>query len=180
MNLILILFFIFIGSSGHSCFLKRRLLLVPTQTFPRAMLDTTVSWIQIFRCRFKGSWRLHRHHLWWWFFPTQTIIKLKDSGTSVILHKCFQLSHVFFFLISFPSGPSHPCGEAFFTLVDAVSSGGHIKTESLLGVPSVLSEDQSGIDAAVEMAKRVDTVWLGRLCYKSFLKVKPPCDVSVT
>lgn len=62
------------------------------------------------------------------------------------------------FFFKKPSGPSHPCGEAFFTLVDAVSSGGHIKTESLLGVPSVLSEDQSGIDAAVEMAKRVDTV----------------------
>lgn len=57
-------------------------------------------------------------------------------------------------------GPSHPCGDHFFTLVDAVSNGGHIKTESLLGVPSVLSEDQSGIDAAVEMAKRVDTVLL--------------------
>ena len=57
-------------------------------------------------------------------------------------------------------GPSHPCGR-FFTLVDAVSNGGQVKTESIAGVPSVLSEDQSGIDAAVEMAKRVDTVLLG-------------------
>eukprot|EP00435_Cladocopium_sp_Y103_P040526 s2108_g11.t1 len=56
-------------------------------------------------------------------------------------------------------GPSHPCGR-FFTLVDAVSNGGQVKTESIAGVPSVLSEDQSGIDAAVEMAKRVDTVLL--------------------
>lgn len=36
-----------------------------------------------------------------------------------------------------------------------------MKTESIAGVPSVLSEDQSGIDAAVEMAKKVDTVLLG-------------------
>ena len=57
-------------------------------------------------------------------------------------------------------GPSHPCGH-FFTLVDAVSKGGQVKTESIAGVPSVLSEDQSGIDAAVEMAKKVDTVLLG-------------------
>lgn len=56
-------------------------------------------------------------------------------------------------------GPSHPCGH-FFTLVDAVSKGGQVKTESIAGVPSVLSEDQSGIDAAVEMAKKVDTVLL--------------------
>lgn len=65
------------------------------------MLDTTVSWIQIFRCRFKGSWRLHRHHLWWWFFPTQTIIKLKDSGTSVICNICFQFWAMFFFFKSY-------------------------------------------------------------------------------
>jgi hypothetical protein len=45
--------------------------------------------------------------------------------------------------------------------VDAVSKGGQVKTESIAGVPSVLSEDQSGIDAAVEMAKKVDTVLLG-------------------
>ena len=36
-----------------------------------------------------------------------------------------------------------------------------MKTESIAGVPSVLSEDQSGIDAAVEMAKKADTVLLG-------------------
>lgn len=45
--------------------------------------------------------------------------------------------------------------------MDAVSKGGQVKTESIAGVPSVLSEDQSGIDAAVEMAKKVDTVLLG-------------------
>eukprot|EP00438_Fugacium_kawagutii_P019650 Skav232823 [mRNA] locus=scaffold614:684140:687934:- [translate_table: standard] len=58
-----------------------------------------------------------------------------------------------------PASPKHPCGR-FFTLVDAVSNGGRVKTQSIAGVPSVLSEDQSGIDAAVEMAKKVDTVIL--------------------
>ena len=84
------------------------------------------------------------------FFSNSRTHQTKMDSCSVNLHV--------FFLKNLTSGPSHPCGEHFFTLVDAVSNGGHIKTESLLGVPSVLSEDQSGIDAAVEMAKRVEIV----------------------
>ena len=55
-------------------------------------------------------------------------------------------------------GPQRPCGN-FNTLVDAVSNGG-VKVEGLAGVPSVLSEDQSGIQEAVELAGKVDTVLL--------------------
>ena len=36
-----------------------------------------------------------------------------------------------------------------------------MKTVSVAGVPNVLSEDQSGIPAAVEAAKKADTVRLG-------------------
>ncbi|CAJ1441850.1 unnamed protein product [Effrenium voratum] len=57
-------------------------------------------------------------------------------------------------------GPSHPCGDRFYTLVDAVSRNGQVKTVSVAGVPNVLSEDQSGIPAAVEAAKKADTVLL--------------------
>ncbi|CAE7387994.1 BXL6 [Symbiodinium necroappetens] len=57
-------------------------------------------------------------------------------------------------------GPKHPCGNRFYTLLDALSSEGQVKTVSALGVPTVLSEDQSGIPAAVELAKGADTVVL--------------------
>ncbi|CAE7266592.1 BXL3 [Symbiodinium sp. CCMP2456] len=57
-------------------------------------------------------------------------------------------------------GPKHPCGNRFYTLLDALSSEGQVKTVSALGVPNVLSEDQSGIPAAVELAKHADTVVL--------------------
>ena len=57
-------------------------------------------------------------------------------------------------------GPDHPCGNLFYTLVDALSSGGQVRTVSALGVPTVLSEDQSGIPAAVQLAQSADTVVL--------------------
>lgn len=57
-------------------------------------------------------------------------------------------------------GPNNPCDGKFWTLVDAVSSSGKVKTSSVLGVPNVLSEDQSGIPDAVKMAKSADTVVL--------------------
>merc|ERR1712159_619431 len=57
-------------------------------------------------------------------------------------------------------GPSNVCGGKFWTLVDALSQGGKVKTVSTHGVPNVKSEDQSGIPAAVQMAKDADTVVL--------------------
>lgn len=57
-------------------------------------------------------------------------------------------------------GPSNVCGGHFWTLVDALAQGGQIKTVSTSGVPNVLSEDQSGIPAAVRMAQTADTVVL--------------------
>lgn len=55
-------------------------------------------------------------------------------------------------------GPSHPCGGKFWTLVDAIQQ--YAPVETLLGVPSVLSGDTSGIPAAVAMAAAADTVVL--------------------
>lgn len=57
-------------------------------------------------------------------------------------------------------GPNNVCGGDFWTLVDAASQGGKVKTVTTPGVPNVLSEDQSGIAAAVQMAKDADTVIL--------------------
>ena len=58
-------------------------------------------------------------------------------------------------------GPHNVCGGNFWNMVDAVAkhgpAGGVVST---LGVPSVLSNDQSGIPAAVAMAKEADTVIL--------------------
>ena len=34
-------------------------------------------------------------------------------------------------------GPKHPCGNRFYTLLDALSSDGQVKTESALGVPNL-------------------------------------------
>jgi len=58
-------------------------------------------------------------------------------------------------------GPHNVCGLKYWTLVDAVSQGGKVKTVSTPGVPNVQSEDKSGIPAAVQMAKDADTVVLG-------------------
>ena len=44
--------------------------------------------------------------------------------------------------------------------MDAMSSGGKVNATYDLGVPNVLSEDQSGIADAVKMASEVDTVVL--------------------
>lgn len=57
-------------------------------------------------------------------------------------------------------GPINVCGGNFWTLVDAMSQGGEVKTTNCLGVPNVTSEDQSGIPQAVEMAASADTVVL--------------------
>ena len=57
-------------------------------------------------------------------------------------------------------GPKHPCGNRFWTLVDALSNGGQVKTVSAPGVPTALSEDQSGIPDAVKLAQSADTVVL--------------------
>jgi beta-glucosidase-like glycosyl hydrolase len=57
-------------------------------------------------------------------------------------------------------GPSNVCGGNFWTLVDALASGGLVKTNTTPGVPDVLSNDESGIPAAVEMAREADTVVL--------------------
>eukprot|EP00931_Biecheleriopsis_adriatica_P051458 TRINITY_DN29844_c0_g1_i2.p1 TRINITY_DN29844_c0_g1~~TRINITY_DN29844_c0_g1_i2.p1 ORF type:complete len:805 (+),score=148.68 TRINITY_DN29844_c0_g1_i2:44-2416(+) len=57
-------------------------------------------------------------------------------------------------------GPHKVCGNNFWTLVDAVSQSGTVNTVTTPGVPSVLSENQSGIAAAVDMARKADTVVL--------------------
>merc|ERR1712048_1403282 len=57
-------------------------------------------------------------------------------------------------------GPRKPCGGNYWTLIDAVTQHSSAKVVTTLGVPNVLSEDTSGIAAAVEMAKGVDTVIL--------------------
>jgi hypothetical protein len=57
-------------------------------------------------------------------------------------------------------GPNNVCGGNFWTVIDSVGQGGRVTTVSTLGVPNVESEDQSGIPAAVEMAKTADTVVL--------------------
>ena len=50
-------------------------------------------------------------------------------------------------------GPRQPCGDNYWTLIDAVTQHSSAKVVTTLGVPNVLSEDTSGIAAAVEMAK---------------------------
>ena len=57
-------------------------------------------------------------------------------------------------------GPSNVCQGKFWTLVDAMSSDNTINVTYDLGVPNVLSEDQSGIQDAVKMASDADTVVL--------------------
>ena len=57
-------------------------------------------------------------------------------------------------------GPRHACGENYWTLADAVTAHSSYSVVSALGVPNVLSEDTSGIAAAVAMAKDADHVIL--------------------
>jgi hypothetical protein len=57
-------------------------------------------------------------------------------------------------------GPNNVCGNDFWTLVDALAEDGAVRVSSVLGVPDVQSEDQSGIAAAVAVAKAVETVVL--------------------
>ena len=59
-------------------------------------------------------------------------------------------------------GPSNVCNGQFWTLVDAVKAGAGsaAKVVTTAGVPTVLSDDTSGIPAAVEMAKAADVVVL--------------------
>jgi beta-glucosidase-like glycosyl hydrolase len=57
-------------------------------------------------------------------------------------------------------GPRTPCGSNYWTMVDAVTQHSSSKVVTTLGVPNVLSDDTSGIAAAVEMAKAADVVIL--------------------
>jgi pre-mRNA-splicing factor SYF2/beta-D-xylosidase 4 len=57
-------------------------------------------------------------------------------------------------------GPSRVCGGNFWTLVDAVKSDTTATVTYTAGVPSVLSNDTSGIAAAVTMAEDADEVIL--------------------
>jgi len=57
-------------------------------------------------------------------------------------------------------GPHEPCGGNYWTLADAVASASSAKVSVTLGVPSVLSNDMSGIAAAVAAAKDADEVIL--------------------
>jgi len=56
-------------------------------------------------------------------------------------------------------GGKPPCNNAYTNLVDAIAQYADVRT--LLGVPSVSSGDMSGIDAAVDLAKKADVVVLG-------------------
>ena len=57
-------------------------------------------------------------------------------------------------------GPTSVCGDNFWTLLDAVKSDKTATVTYASGVPSVLSNDTSGIAAAVDLAKKADTVIL--------------------
>jgi beta-D-xylosidase 4 len=57
-------------------------------------------------------------------------------------------------------GPHQPCGGNYYTLADAVSKHSSATVQVALGVPNVLSNDTSGVAAAVALAKEVDEVIL--------------------
>ena len=57
-------------------------------------------------------------------------------------------------------GPHKPCGGNYWTLADAVSQHSDATANVVLGVPNVLSNDTSGIAAAVAAAKAADEVIL--------------------
>ena len=57
-------------------------------------------------------------------------------------------------------GPHAPCDNNYWTLMDAVEKHSNAKATGVAGVPSVLSEDTSGIAAAVAAAKEADEVIL--------------------
>lgn len=57
-------------------------------------------------------------------------------------------------------GPKVPCGGNFWTMADAVTQHSEATATVSLGVPTVLSNDTSGIAAAVALAKTVDEVIL--------------------
>lgn len=57
-------------------------------------------------------------------------------------------------------GPHDPCDKNYWTLMDAVTKHSSATATGIAGVPNVLSEDTSGIAAAVAMAKTADEVIL--------------------
>lgn len=57
-------------------------------------------------------------------------------------------------------GPHVPCGSNYWTIADAVRQYSDAKVQVSLGVPSVLSNDTSGIAAAVSVAAAADHVIL--------------------
>ena len=57
-------------------------------------------------------------------------------------------------------GPHAPCDNNYWTLMDAVEKHSSAKATGVAGVPNVLSEDTSGIAAAVAAAKDADEVIL--------------------
>jgi hypothetical protein len=57
-------------------------------------------------------------------------------------------------------GPHAPCDNNYWTLMDAVEKHSSAKATGVAGVPNVLSEDTSGIAAAVAAAKEADEVIL--------------------
>jgi hypothetical protein len=57
-------------------------------------------------------------------------------------------------------GPHAPCDNNYWTLMDAVEKHSSAKATGVAGVPTVLSEDTSGIAAAVAAAKEADEVIL--------------------
>jgi len=57
-------------------------------------------------------------------------------------------------------GPHTPCGAKYNTMIDALQQHSSATVVSALGVPSVLSDNTTGIAAAVEMAKSADIVVL--------------------
>ena len=57
-------------------------------------------------------------------------------------------------------GPRTPCGSNYWTIGDAVTKHSSATVTTALGVPNVLSENQTGIAAAVAMCKTADEVIL--------------------
>ena len=83
-------------------------------------------------------------------------LPLKPSGTAAVVGPNALLSKA----DAGYYGPTDVCGGDYWTLVDAVADGGAVAASAVLGVPTVLSDDVTGIPAAVAAAKAADAVVL--------------------
>ncbi|KAH8092032.1 xylan 1,4-beta-xylosidase [Aureococcus anophagefferens] len=83
-------------------------------------------------------------------------LPLKPSGTAAVVGPNALLSKA----DAGYYGPTDVCGGDYWTLVDAVADGGAVAASAVLGVPTVLSGNVTGIPAAVAAAEAADAVVL--------------------